>query len=53
MIEGMLLAPILRPLTAGMSVLGDYEVDLLGGEIARHDGRGFARLIARSLEHAA
>lgn len=50
MIEAMLLAPILRPMTAGMSVLGDYELDLLAGEIARHDGRGFAQLIARALE---
>lgn len=52
MIEAMLLAPILRPIIAGMSVLGDYELDLLAGEIARHDGRGFAQLIARTLEGA-
>jgi hypothetical protein len=50
MIEAMLLAPILRPMVAGMSVLGDYELDLLAGEMARHDSTGFARLIARCLE---
>lgn len=52
MIEAMLLAPMLRPIIAGMSVLGDYELDLLAGEIARRDGRGFAQLIARRLEGA-
>ena len=52
MIEAMLLAPILRPMIAGTSVLGDYELDLLAGEIARRDGRGFAQLIARALEGA-
>lgn len=52
MIEAMLLAPMLRPMLAGMSVLGDYELDLLAGEIARRDGRGFAQLIARALEGA-
>jgi hypothetical protein len=50
MIEAMLLAPILRPMIAGLSVLGDYELDLLAGEMARHDGSGFAQLIARRLE---
>lgn len=49
-IEAMLLAPMLRPMIAGMSVLGDYELDSLAGELARHDGRGFAQLIARRLE---
>jgi hypothetical protein len=48
--EAMLLAPILRPMVAGLSMLGDYELDLLAGEIARHDGRGFAQLLARRLE---
>jgi hypothetical protein len=51
-IEAMLLAPILRPMVAGMNVLGDYELDLLAGEIARHDGAGFAQLIARRLERS-
>jgi len=51
-IEAMLLAPILRPIVAGTNVVGDYELDLLAGEIARHDGMGFAQLIARRLQHA-
>jgi hypothetical protein len=50
MIEAMLLAPLLRPMAAGMSVLGDYELDLLASEMARHDRTGFANLIARCLE---
>jgi len=49
-IERMLLVPILRPMIAGVGILGDYELDLLAGEIARHDGRGFAALIATRLE---
>jgi hypothetical protein len=52
MIEAMLLAPMLRPMVAGMSVLGDYELDLLANEMARHDRTGFAHLIARRLEGA-
>ena len=51
-IEAMLLAPVLRPMIAEMNVLGDYELDLLAGEIARRDCHGFARLIARALEKA-
>jgi len=47
-----MLAPILRPIIAGMSVLGDYELDLLAGEMARRDVNGFAQLIARRLEAA-
>ena len=46
----MLLAPLLRPMIAGAGTLGDYELDLLAGEIARHDERGFAALIASRLE---
>jgi hypothetical protein len=49
-IEGMLLAPILRPLAAGGGLLGDYELDLLAGEIAGRDRSGFAALIAAQLE---
>ena len=52
MIEAMLLVPILRPIAAGMDVLGDYELDLLAGEIVRHDGSGFAQLIVGRLERA-
>jgi hypothetical protein len=51
-IEAMLLAPILRPMVAGIDVLGDYQLDLLAGEIARHDDMGFAQLIARRLERS-
>jgi hypothetical protein len=51
-IEALLLAPILRPMVAGAGVLGDYELDLLAREIARHDGRGFAALVASRLERA-
>jgi hypothetical protein len=46
----MLLAPILRPMIAQGGMLGDYELDLLAHQIARHDGRGFAALIAARLE---
>lgn len=48
-IEALLLVPILRPMIAGTGTLGDYELDLLAGEISRHDGRGFAALIASGL----
>lgn len=51
-IEALLLAPILRPMIAGMSVLGDYELELLAGEMARRDVHGFGQLIARRLEAA-
>lgn len=50
LIEGLLLAPILRPMIAGAGTLGDYELDLLAREIAQHDGRGFAALIAARLQ---
>jgi hypothetical protein len=50
LIEATLLAPILRPMIAGAGTLGDYELDLLATEIARHDDRGFAALIASRLE---
>lgn len=50
LIETLLLAPILRPAIAGAGMLGDYEVDLLAQDIARHDGGGFAALIASHLE---
>jgi len=46
----MLLAPVLRPMIDGAGMLGDYELDLLAHDIARHDDRGFAALIAAHLE---
>jgi hypothetical protein len=49
MLESMLLVPILRPMTAGVGTLGDYELDLLAREIAKHDARGFAALVAARL----
>jgi hypothetical protein len=49
-VEAMLLAPILKPMVAGVSMLGDYEVDLLAREMAQHDRNGFAALIASQLE---
>lgn len=52
MFEAMLLAPVLRPMTAGNGTLGDYELDLLANEIARHDRHGFAAFVAASLERA-
>jgi hypothetical protein len=52
LIEAMLLAPVLRPMIGGEEMLGEYELDLLAGEIARHDQRGFAGLIASRLESA-
>jgi hypothetical protein len=48
----MLLAPMLRPMIAGAGTLGEYELDLLAREMARHDERGFAALIAAKLEGA-
>jgi hypothetical protein len=48
--EAMLLMPILRPMVAGAGMLGDYELDLLANEMARHDGNGFAAFVAASLE---
>lgn len=52
MFEGMLLAPILRPIVADAGLAGDYELDLLAQQIARQDARGFASLIADSLQNA-
>jgi hypothetical protein len=52
LIEAMLLAPVLRPMISGAEMLGEYELDLLAHEIARHDERGFAALIASRLESA-
>ena len=52
MIEALLLAPILRPMVAGIGMLGDYELDLLANEIARHDESGFGALVAAQLENA-
>jgi hypothetical protein len=49
MLESMLLVPILRPMIAGVGTLGDYELDLLAREIAKHDARGFAALVAARL----
>lgn len=48
--EAMLLTPMLRPIVAGAGVLGDYELDLLANEMARHDAHGFAAFVAASLE---
>ena len=48
-VEGLLLAPILRPMIDGAGVLGDYGLDLLAQEIARRDD-GFTALIAANLE---
>jgi hypothetical protein len=50
MLEAMLFVPMLRPMIAGAGTLGDYELDLLAQEIARHDRAGFAALIATQLE---
>ena len=50
MLEAMLFVPMLRPMIAGAGTLGDYELDLLAQEIARHDRAGFAALIAAQLE---
>jgi hypothetical protein len=52
MIEAMLLAPVLRPLMDGGGVLGEYGLDLLAGEIASHDDRGFAALLAARLQRS-
>lgn len=49
MIEALLLAPILRPMIAGAGMLGDYELDLLANDVARHGDREFATLIASHL----
>lgn len=46
----MLLAPVLRPMIAGAGMLGEYELDLLANEMARHDSHGFAAFVAASLE---
>ena len=48
----MLLVPVLRPMIAGASALGDYELDLFAQEIARHDRDGFAAQIAARLERS-
>ena len=50
--EAMLLAPILRPMIAGAGMLGEYELDVLANEMARHDARGFAAFVAASLERS-
>jgi hypothetical protein len=52
LMEAMLLAPILRPMVAGIGMLGDYELDLLASEIARRDASGFATLVSSRLESA-
>lgn len=52
LLEGMLLAPVLRPLVAGAGFVGDYELDLLAQELARHDATGFGALLAARLERA-
>jgi len=50
--EALFLAPMLRPLMPSGGPLGDYELDALAREIAHRDARGFAALIAASLERA-
>jgi hypothetical protein len=52
LIEAMLIAPVLRPMTDGAGTVGDYELDLLSQEVARHDDRGFAGILASRLEGA-
>jgi hypothetical protein len=52
MFEALLLAPILRPLIAAAGTLGDYELDALAREVARHDAHGFAALVAARLERS-
>lgn len=46
MLEALFLAPMLRPMIAGVDALGEYELDLLAREIAERDTHGFAALIA-------
>jgi hypothetical protein len=48
--ESRLLVPILAPMIGGSNDLGTYELDLIAGEIARHDRHGFAALVAAQLE---
>lgn len=52
MLEAMLLAPILRPMIAGVGTLGDYELDILARDIAAHDANGFVGLVSSRLESA-
>jgi hypothetical protein len=52
MFETVLLAPMLRPLVAGVGFAGDYELTLLAQEIAEHDTGGFASVLARQLRIA-
>jgi hypothetical protein len=52
MLEGMLLAPILRPLIAGAGIVGEYELDLLAHDVADRDRSGFAALVADRLGKA-
>jgi hypothetical protein len=52
MLEAIMLVPVLRPMIAGAGMVGDYELDLLAQEIARHDRGGFAELVAARLEVA-
>lgn len=50
-LEGMLLAPMLRPMVADAGIAGDYELDLLAQQIARQDSHGFASLVADRLQN--
>lgn len=52
MLEAVLLAPMLRPLLAGVGFAGDYELTLLAQNIAQHDGSGFGAALARQLRVA-
>jgi hypothetical protein len=52
LIEAMLIAPVLRPMIEGAGMVGDYELDLLAQQIAGHDERGFAGILASRLEAA-
>ena len=47
----MLLQMALRPLAAGVDVLGDYGIGLLAQSIAEHDSGGFGALIAARLAY--
>lgn len=48
--ESLLLAPILAPVFGASTALGGYGLDLIAREIARHDDRGFAALVAAQFQ---
>jgi hypothetical protein len=51
-LEAVLIAPMLRPLFAGIGFAGGYEVTLLAQEVAAADKSGFAFALARQLQGA-